>query len=116
MLQALAALRAGQERAYYDRAADAKAREHYYASLAGERPDDQLRSALTALLQRTHTSQPRYEPAQLVYPWVDLRPDRQLRSIYSGKAFPPERFIEGTSRSSRGAPHACSSSFAAAAP
>ncbi len=45
-------------------------------------------------MSETHTSKPSYKPAELVYPWVDLHPDRQLRSIYSGRIFPPERLIE----------------------
>ncbi|MFP1624043.1 endonuclease [Streptomyces sp. 5K101] len=84
--------RLARERPYHDRAADAAAREAYYASVdTGD--GDALRRALTALLEETHTPQPRYKPMRLVYPWVDLHKDGRLRSIYSGKDFSPEELI-----------------------
>ncbi|MFJ4245034.1 endonuclease [Streptomyces iakyrus] len=85
--------RLAQERPYYDRTADAAAREAYYASV--ETGDgDALRRALTALLEETHTPQPRYKPMRLVYPWVDLHKDGRLHSIYSGRDFSPEELIQ----------------------
>jgi endonuclease I/V8-like Glu-specific endopeptidase len=84
--------RLAQERPYYDRTADAAAREAYYASVdTGD--GGALRRALTALLEETHTPQPHYKPMRLVYPWVDLHKDGRLRSIYSGKDFSPEELI-----------------------
>lgn len=84
--------RLAQERPYYDRTADAAAREAYYASVdTGD--GDALRRALTALLEETHTPRPHYKPMRLVYPWVDLHKDGRLRSIYSGKDFSPEELI-----------------------
>ena len=91
---ALAALEAGQARPYYDGEADSKLREGSYSPVGGIPAGDQLRSGLSGLLGATHTSAQHYKPSELVYPWVDLHPDRQLRSVYSGKAFAPEEFIE----------------------
>ncbi|MGV9943504.1 endonuclease [Streptomyces sp. NPDC003401] len=80
------------ERPYYDRTADAAAREAYYASVDTD-DGDALRRALTALLEETHTPRPHYKPMRLVYPWVDLHKDGRLRSIYSGKVFSAEELI-----------------------
>jgi endonuclease I len=46
----------------------------------------------------THASKPAYRPAKEVYPWIDLRPDLKLRSIYSGKEFEPEELIRADFR------------------
>ncbi|MGW0732303.1 endonuclease [Streptomyces sp. NPDC002851] len=86
---ALAGLETGRARPYYEAEADRAAREAYYAELGGV----ELGQDLTDLLERTHERQPAYKPMRLLYPWVDLHPDKQLRSIYSGRAFAPEEFI-----------------------
>jgi endonuclease I/V8-like Glu-specific endopeptidase len=85
---ALVDVEAGRSRVYYDAEADAAARETYYAHVQASSYE-----ALHGLVQRTHLREPRYRPARLVYPWVDLHPDKQLRSIYSGKTFAPEELI-----------------------
>ncbi|ATW46914.1 endonuclease [Streptomyces peucetius] len=89
---ALVNFRLGQERVYFDRAADKAARDAYYA---GVRTGDgkALRTALTRLLEDTHAPRPKYKPIRLVYPWVDLHKDGRLRSIYSGRTFTAEEFI-----------------------
>ncbi|NLU68296.1 endonuclease [Streptomyces sp. HNM0574] len=89
---ALAGLEAGRARPYYEAAADQIAREVYYADVVGL-PDAELGRALTALLERTHERRPAYRPVRLLYPWVDLHPDLQLRGAYSGLTFAPEEFI-----------------------
>ena len=95
---ALVALEVGRARPYHDEGADAEAREEYYGEVdAGDDPKTLLRR-LTELLERTHDPKPRYRPMELVYPWVDLHPDRKLRSIYSGKTFEPTDFIEDDTR------------------
>ncbi|WP_063726543.1 endonuclease [Streptomyces sp. RTd22] len=84
--------RLAQERSYYDRTADIAAREAYYANVrTGD--GDTLRRALTALLEETHTPQPRYKPMRLVYPWVDLHKDGRLYGIYSAKGFSVEELV-----------------------
>ncbi|WP_448320022.1 endonuclease [Streptomyces sp. CO7] len=90
---ALVNLRLGDERVYYDADGDRRAREAYYAQLGATADGGALRRALTALLEDTHERRPAYQPARMVYPWVDLRPDRRLRSVYSGKTFDAEEFI-----------------------
>lgn len=89
---ALAGLEAGRTRTYYEASADQVAREAYYAQAASG-PESQLGRALTELLERTHERRPAYRPVRLLYPWVDLHPDLQLRGNYSGKTFSPEEFI-----------------------
>lgn len=89
---ALAGLQAGRARPYYDAEADRQERQAYYAGLVGT-DGARLGRTLTDLLEQTHERWPAYKPMRLLYPWVDLHPDRQLRSIYSGQSFAPEEFI-----------------------
>ncbi|MFI9307452.1 endonuclease [Streptomyces triculaminicus] len=89
---ALVNLEAGRDRPYYEAEADQAARQEYYASLPGV-TGAPLRQALTDLLERTHERRPAYKPIMLLYPWVDLHPDLELRGIYSGESFSPEEFI-----------------------
>ncbi|MEU0744171.1 endonuclease [Streptomyces sp. NPDC006134] len=86
-------LRLGEGRVYYNKPADDAARKAYYAEIDGSADGAGLREALTALVEETHEHRPAYKPSRLVYPWVDLHPDRQLRSVYSGKTFSAEEFI-----------------------
>lgn len=90
---ALVNLRLARERPYYDRATDSAARDAYYAGISSA-DGDTLRRALATLLEATHSPRPRYKPIRLVYPWVDLHKDGRLRSIYSGKDFSAEEFIQ----------------------
>ncbi|MFK4225897.1 endonuclease [Streptomyces sp. NPDC019890] len=90
---ALVNLAAARSRPYYDARADEAAREAYYANIRADRPSG-LCHALTELLEATHAQRPAYKPMRMVYPWVDLHPDEQLRSIYSGKDFSPEELIQ----------------------
>ncbi|OBF20015.1 endonuclease [Mycobacterium sp. ACS4331] len=91
--EGIASLQANEARTYYDAAADAEQAQRYYSDIDPDRSGAALLDALHALVLRTHTNRPRYAPARMVYPWVDLHPDRRLRSVYSGKAFDPEDFI-----------------------
>jgi len=96
LVDALAEFRRSAARVYYDAAADAAAREHYYADAGIEnRSPVELFQRLGTLLTRTHRTPLAYAPARHVYPWVDLRPGTPLaiRSIYSGKRFDPTEFI-----------------------
>ncbi|MFI6033559.1 endonuclease [Streptomyces sp. NPDC051315] len=90
---ALRNLRLGEERVYYDPEADREARDAYYATVDDGADGDALRRALTGLLEESHARRPSYKPSRLLYPWVDLHPDRLLRSVYSGKTFTPEELI-----------------------
>lgn len=92
--QALASLHRSKRKTYFDKSKDAAAQSAYYADIAPEGLSNaEMFDALSQQLIVTHTTAPRYRPSAHVYPWVDLHPDRQLRSIYSGKAFAPEKLI-----------------------
>ena len=82
--EGLAILAANRDRVYYDAAADADAAAAYYSAVDATATGPELLHALQTLVTGTHTQTPRYAPARMVYPWVDLHPDRRLRSIYSG--------------------------------
>jgi endonuclease G, mitochondrial len=91
--EALPDLERFDERTYYDDLGDERAKAAYYGDFKlGDEPAENYRR-LSALVQSTHQRQLKYRPLSHVYPWVDLHPDRTLRSIYSGKTFTPEQFI-----------------------
>ena len=90
---ALLNLRLAEGRPYYEREADLAARDAYYSGIDADSEGNALREALTRLLEATHERRPSYSPARMLYPWVDLHPDRLLRSVYSGKTFTAEELI-----------------------
>jgi endonuclease G, mitochondrial len=90
---ALAAVQEGQARPYYDAVADTTARARYYAAVDRSARGDELFAALAGLVASTHLNRPKYQPAQQLYPWVDLHPDRLLRSIYSAATFTAEELV-----------------------
>jgi endonuclease I len=98
MDEGLAYLAANRDRPYYDAAADADAASQYYTAIDATASGDDLMRAVQTLVTRTHSHTPHYKPTVMVYPWVDLHPDRQLRSIYSGKSFDPEDMIRDDAR------------------
>lgn len=87
--EALAELQRASGRPYYDEVRDRRDRDGYYGALAGAGSY----AALSDLVRRTHGTTPSYKPSRELYPWVDLQPDLQLRSLYSGQVFAPEAFI-----------------------
>jgi endonuclease G, mitochondrial len=89
--RALDELAAGEERAYLDEDADRTAAESYYGDL-----DPEQGGALARLLEDTHRQRPHYSPATELYPWVDLQPDRKVRSVYTEDEFDPRDLIEET--------------------
>jgi endonuclease G, mitochondrial len=91
--QALAALEEAREGPYYDEPADAEARDRYWAEVEPSPEPATFYRRLSDLLGRTHAPKLQYLPGRRLYPWVDLRPDGRLRSIYSGKDFDPEDVI-----------------------
>jgi endonuclease G, mitochondrial len=95
---ALATLKAAPKQAYYDADSDRPAQEKYYGELASEvakktLSPDQLYQELSQLVSRTHTNKLSYSPSVHVYPWVDLRPNLKLQSIYSRQELDPETVI-----------------------
>lgn len=87
-------LERSRRRPYYEKRKDEEARQTYYAGIDVDGLDQgELYRRLGRLVTETHLREPAYKPSRMVYPWVDLHPDHQLRSIYSGKTFDPEEFI-----------------------
>lgn len=86
------ARRAGT-RPYYDKATDSTARKKYYKETSISLSPAKFFAKLSRLVTSTHTNKPPYRPGKEVYPWIDLRSNRKLRSIYSGKEFEPEELI-----------------------
>lgn len=80
---------------YYDEEKARRAVEQYYCNLNFKNSnDEELKKALTKLLTETHTNKVRYDPSEYVYPWVDLRPNGNLISVYSGKKRKAEEVIK----------------------
>jgi endonuclease I/V8-like Glu-specific endopeptidase len=96
--EALVTLEANRATPYYSASADDAAAAEYYAGIDDRGAPEARFAALTELLERTHQPRPKYRPLVEVYPWVDLHPDRQLRSIYSGKTFAPEAIMREDAR------------------
>lgn len=93
LAEALAEFESGLARPYYDAATDSQAREDYYRDVRDNLTPAARFQALSTLLRVTHTEKPAYKPARQLYPWVDLRPNRKLLSIYSCREFEPEELI-----------------------
>ncbi len=98
---AIKELAESKSKPYYDRVADEKDKQNYYAHLAQNADGADLYRALNTLLTQTHTTKPSYDPLKHVYPWIDLHDENGKRfivSIYSGKRVSPEEFIEADVR------------------
>ncbi|MBM7552106.1 endonuclease I family protein [Thalassobacillus pellis] len=80
--------------AYYDKEKDRLEAERYYQGIDFSNSSaGALRHTLTRLLKETHSHQVRYDPSEYVYPWVDLRSDGKLKSVYSGRVRDAEEVI-----------------------
>jgi endonuclease G, mitochondrial len=90
---ALAEFKTAADRDYYDEKSDRQAQETYYQLDANLNPS-QLYQALQELVSRTHTQKLSYQPSSQLYPWVDLRPDLKIESIYSKQELDPVQLIE----------------------
>lgn len=91
--EALVRLGEARRTRYYDEAADLRAAGAYYAGINPDAGRDELFAALAELVSSTHHTTPRYKPHVELYPDVDLQPDGQLQSIYTGEVFAPEQLI-----------------------
>ena len=91
--QALAELAAAEEKPYLDDDADREAATGFYGDV-----DPEQDGALAQLVEHTHRDRLRYSPAKELYPWVDLQPDRMVRSIYTQEEFDPKELIEEAAR------------------
>jgi endonuclease I len=94
LAEALGELERGRSRPYYEADRDTADRDAYYQGLPERRTGEAFFAALSDLLTRTHVNQPRYAPSRHVYPWVDLQPNKMLKSIYTGQEYDPAEFIE----------------------
>ncbi len=90
---ALARLQAAESLPYYDLQKDQIDRNNFYAGISWNHSPDANFTILSKLLGERHHTKASYKPLVEVYPWVDLHPDRKLRSIYSGRVFEAEEFI-----------------------
>lgn len=77
---------------YYDVAVDAVVREAYWNGVSAGAAH--FTTTVSGLLKRTHSTTLSYEPSEHVYPWVDVRPNGKVQSIYSGFEATPEYFIQ----------------------
>jgi endonuclease G, mitochondrial len=94
---ALARVEDHEDEPYHDEDRDREARDGYYPEGLHNLEPDELYGSLARLVEQSHGTRLSYGEARLehLYPWVDLRPDRQLASIYSGRSFTPEEAIRG---------------------
>lgn len=77
-------VRSPEVRPYYDAVADAKLQKAYYKDFDLHLEDPvEAYAQLSQLVKDTHTTTLEYKPEKYLYPWVDVRPNGQLESIYS---------------------------------
>jgi endonuclease G len=76
---------------YYPETADADLKQQYYSKLAD--PAKATFEEIQELLSDTHRTHHNYNPSKYVYPVVDIHPDGQIHSIYSGKTFSVQELI-----------------------
>jgi endonuclease G, mitochondrial len=79
---------------YYDEEQDLQDRDGYYSGVNLNASGDDLYRSLSKLVAKTHKKKLSYSPSKHLYPWVDLREDGELISIYSGASFSVEEFIQ----------------------
>jgi endonuclease I/V8-like Glu-specific endopeptidase len=92
----MAELEANKKKPYYDKAKDEQAAASYYKAI---KPGSKANTfkALAKLVKDTHITVSRYNPARLLYPWVDLLEPLdppQVKSVYSGQKFSAADFIK----------------------
>lgn len=80
---------------YYDKKKDQRWIESYYRSVRYTAGPARLTEDLQQLIQTTHRIEHPYYRSkdQYLYTWVDLQPDGQLKSIYSGMPKNPKQVI-----------------------
>lgn len=89
----LAEYRGFSHREYYNESKDADARQSYYADIDWKSDGKSLFEQLSKKLQDSHSTVLDYRPSKYVYPWVDLQPNGQLKSIYSNLTIAVEKAI-----------------------
>lgn len=81
------------EREYYNEGKDASARQVYYKDIDWSADGKTLFNELASKVKDSHSNTLSYRPSEHLYPWVDLHPDGQLRSIYSNTAMSASKAI-----------------------
>ena len=81
--EALNEYRSFADREYYNEAKDSSARQAFYKDVDWSADGGSLFAQLSNKVSGSHVRTLDYRPSKHVYPWVDLHPDGQLRSIYS---------------------------------
>ncbi len=93
LTQALSELQGFSEREYYNEAADSALKTEYYQGIDWSADPKELFGQLSNKTKGSHEKVLPYRPSVYLYPWVDLHPDGQLRSIYSAEAMDPATAI-----------------------
>ncbi len=81
------------EREYFNAEKDGKARDAYYQNIDWKADGKTLFQQLAEKLKSSHTKELNYRPSEHLYPWVDLHPDGQLKSLYSQTSMSPAKAI-----------------------
>jgi endonuclease I/V8-like Glu-specific endopeptidase len=95
--EVLRELARSRTRPYYDKRQAETDANAYYAAVDLSNDRRANFAALSELLETTHRTRPRYAPARLLYPWIDLHKEGRrlaIKSIYSGKVFDAREFID----------------------
>ncbi len=69
--------------AYFDEARDKRDVQSYYSRVNPQASPKEFYHQLQDLVTDTHKEHRSYNPDELLYPWVDLRPSMRLQSVYS---------------------------------
>jgi endonuclease G, mitochondrial len=72
-------------RPYYDELADEAAKVSYYQTIDLTQNPQELFDSLGTLVRRTHTETLSFKPQKYLHPWVDLRPNLRLQSVYDSE-------------------------------
>ncbi|MCA9779197.1 MAG: hypothetical protein KC800_20855, partial [Candidatus Eremiobacteraeota bacterium] len=72
-------------RPYYDEPRDNMAKEAYYRDIDQSASPTELFQSFSSLVSKTHREQLSFKPRKYLHPWVDLRPNLRLQSIYSSQ-------------------------------
>lgn len=90
---ALSELRDFSNREYYNAEKDSKNKAAYYQDLDWSANPRELFAKLADKTRKSHSKVMDYRPSKYLYPWIDLQPDGQLKSIYSGHTMAADKAI-----------------------
>ena len=90
---ALKELKDFPNREYYNAEKDGVARQSYYDEIDWSADPGALFRQLSDKTRKSHTTTMDYRPSKYLYPWIDLQPDGQLKSIYSGHTMAADKAI-----------------------